>query len=265
MQKPNSERPSDEKLIAYLDGELEASERVAVEQALASDSELRERAARLTESAAALRGAFDEVLREALPERLIAAARGDGKIASLAAARAAKTEKTRVFPWIGERSWMAGVAASIVALMIGVGTGYFGHNTVSPPVGNLVENAAANYKLVNAGAAADVNADGDLKDVHAPNLKPWGLNYQGARYVVVEGHQATQMFYTPDKPGLEPLTVIVAPTSEADQRPLPDQSKDDVKVLHWRHGGHVYAIVGKWDWGPLWQIYGDIGWQLDAI
>ena len=71
-------RPSDERLIAYLDGELDERERAEIADALEHDGELRDRARRLTESAALLRAAFDEVVREPLPERLIAAARGEG-------------------------------------------------------------------------------------------------------------------------------------------------------------------------------------------
>ena len=71
------QKPSDEVLIAYLDGELDAGARAEVEAWLEQDAAMRERAAGLVESAQLLRAAFDPVLHEPVPERLLAAARGE--------------------------------------------------------------------------------------------------------------------------------------------------------------------------------------------
>ena len=68
-------RPSDERLIAYLDGELGENERAEIAHRLEQDAELRERAAQFSESGALVRAAFDETLHEPVPERLLAAAR----------------------------------------------------------------------------------------------------------------------------------------------------------------------------------------------
>ena len=69
-------RRSDDRLVAYLDGEVEASERRDIEAWLDSDPAARGKLAALAQSAELLREAFGEVLREPLPDRLIAAARG---------------------------------------------------------------------------------------------------------------------------------------------------------------------------------------------
>jgi anti-sigma factor RsiW len=50
-------QPTDERLIAYLDGELDESERAAMTLSLEQDAELRRRAAALSESATLLRTA----------------------------------------------------------------------------------------------------------------------------------------------------------------------------------------------------------------
>ena len=85
------QKPSDETLCAYLDGELDESERAEIAALLERDSDLRLAAQRLSESAALLRAAFDEVLREPLPERLIAAARGEtSKVVSIVTRAAAR-------------------------------------------------------------------------------------------------------------------------------------------------------------------------------
>ena len=70
------QKPSDETLIAYLDGELDTESRSEVESWLEADAELRDYVAALAASAAALRAAFEPVVHEPVPERLLAAARG---------------------------------------------------------------------------------------------------------------------------------------------------------------------------------------------
>ena len=277
------QRPSDEKLIAYLDGELPESERAEIASALEHDAELRLAAQRLGESAALLRAALDEVLREPLPARLIAAARGETtRVVSIALrVKRAMVEQRRW--WIG-----VPVAASLMGLMIGGGLGYFagdeqGTTAAEQAQADLaarswLDNIAGYHKLfVNAGAGdtglADVpaNADDARKgsqklpaDFRMPNLKPWGLVFQGARFLIVEGRPATQLFYTTDNKALGPITLVVGSSSKPDLAPTFDH-RDDLNVLYWRHHGHAYALVGTADIGYLWNIANDIAWQLDAI
>ena len=71
------QKPSDERLIAYLDGELAESERAEIAAWLEGDPALREYARAPERERGAAARAFDEVLHEPLPERLIAAARGE--------------------------------------------------------------------------------------------------------------------------------------------------------------------------------------------
>jgi hypothetical protein len=67
---------SDETVMAYVDGELDDPMRAAVEAAMATDSELRRRIARHRELRVRLQREFDPVLREPIPEQLIAAVKG---------------------------------------------------------------------------------------------------------------------------------------------------------------------------------------------
>ena len=238
---------------------------------------------RLSESATLLRAAFDEVLREPLPERLIAAARGEtSKVVSIV---------TRVRRGMAQqRRWWIGipVAASLMGLLIGGGLGYFAGDEqgttaaqeaqANLATGSWLDSIAGYHKLfVNAGsndaALVDVPAnDGDARkvsqklppDFRLPNLKPWGLVFQGARFLVVEGRPATQLFYTTDNKALGPLTLVVGSASKPDLAPTFDH-RDDLNVLYWRHHGRAYALVGTADIGYLWNIANDIAWQLDAI
>ncbi len=281
------QKPGDERLIAYLDGELEEGARAEIAEQLERDAALREHAALLSESAGLLRAAFDEVLHEPLPERLIAAARGEtgGKVVHLGLARLKRIASQRRW-WIG-----VPVAASLLGLVVGGGLGYFAGNEENEQAveqvqaqlnlasASWLDSLAGYHKLfVNAGsndvALADVPPnDNDAvrkvaqklpSDFHLPNLKPWGLVFQGARFIFVEGRPATQLFYTTDNKALGPVTVVVGGTSKPDLAPTFDH-RDDVTMVYWRHHGRAYAVVGTANIGYLWNIASDLAYQFDAI
>ena len=74
---------SDEVLMAYADGELDAKTRSQVQEALATDPDVARRVAAHMALRASVRASFDKVLDEPLPERLIAAARASGTSKSI--------------------------------------------------------------------------------------------------------------------------------------------------------------------------------------
>ena len=67
---------SDEIVMAYVDGELGDAPRAALELAMTTDPDLAQRVARHRELRKRVQGAFDPVLAEPVPERLLAAAKG---------------------------------------------------------------------------------------------------------------------------------------------------------------------------------------------
>lgn len=101
---------SDETVMAYVDGELDDATRASVEAALATDPDLAQRVARHRELRNRVQDAFDPVLAEPVPERLLAAAKGiaanarDGNIVAL------KRIPARRWTW---PQWGA-IAASLV-------------------------------------------------------------------------------------------------------------------------------------------------------
>ena len=106
---------SDETVMAYADGELDAATRAAVEAAAASDPKLAQRIARHQALRQRLRSSFDPVLEEPLPERLVATARGlssetRGAVVPLRRAAAARWSLPQ---------WAALAASLIVGLLLG--------------------------------------------------------------------------------------------------------------------------------------------------
>jgi anti-sigma factor RsiW len=290
------QRLGDDRLIAYLDGELETAQRREIEAWLDADPAARQQLAALADSTHLLRLAYDEVLHEALPDRLIAAARGETIEAQAPA---------RILPFKGRagartvtsnRWWIAlPVAASLFGLVVGGGAAYLGIAKLLPdnvagkrPAveaaaanGAWLDNAAGYFKLfVNAGdnPALDVAATGDPREAlqkisqslpqegRLPelNLKPWGLSFRGAKLVVAEGRPAAELVYTTDNKAIGPLTLIIGSSKLPNISPTFDR-RQDVNLLYWRHEGRAYALVGQAEIGYLWGIANDVAWQLDAI
>jgi anti-sigma factor RsiW len=289
------QKRADETLVAYLDGELDAADRQEVEAWIDADPEVRDRLAALAGSADLVRSAYADIVDEPIPERLIAAARGES------VASAAPHEAQILFlkrpQWIPRPAavsrWQVGfaAAAALFGLIVGGAGTYVGMNALTganasaerqlaaATASGWLDNAAGNYKLiVNAGdqIPMDVPASNDPTEalqkisqtlpqqVRLPDLKPWGLSFRGARLVVVEGRPGVQLVYTTDNKAIGPLTLVIGATKQPDIAPTFDR-RQDVNMLYWRHQGRAYALVGQTDIGYLWGIANDVAWQLNAI
>ncbi len=278
-------QPSDETLIAYLDGELDAAARDDVAMAVERDPQLRARVGALTDSAATLRAAMDDVLREEVPQRLIDAARGarERGVIDLVAERARRSAATLQVGWSTRRFWTSAAVAASVCLIVGAGGGYIAAlSPAAPPVQqasgpSYFDNLAGYHRLlINAGVneqgLVDVPANGDQgrKNIQKlpagfrlPDLKKLGLSFDGARYLIVEGQPATQLFYVSQDKKLGSVTMVVGATRKPDQ-PISSERRDDMNFVYWRHAGHAYALVGSADVNALRDIAKVIYTQLGA-
>jgi anti-sigma-K factor RskA len=119
---------SDETLMAYADGELDAAARAAVESAMQDDPQIEKRVAQHRALRLRVQAAYSTELSEALPERLLKAARPDpsqkgGNIVNLQEARAAMERSApRAAPRWPSRQSAGALAASLV---VGVAVGFF--------------------------------------------------------------------------------------------------------------------------------------------
>jgi anti-sigma factor RsiW len=289
-------RLNDDRLVAYLDGEIEDAERAEIEAWLVHDPAARQTLAGLARSADLVRQAYDEVLLEPVPERLATVARGDP--AAPAGARVlAFVPRRRAAAGGATPRWRAAlpIAASLFGFLVGGGGAYFGvghflwigaaGDTAPPAIEAAIaknlwlDDAAGYFKLVAAAGDTgliDVPANGDARQalqkisqsitqqVRLPDLKPWGLNFRGARLVVLDGRPAAQLVYTTDNKAIGPMALIIGSSKQPDISPAFDH-RQDVNMLYWRHQGRAYVLVGQADIGYLWGIGNDVAWQLDAI
>jgi anti-sigma factor RsiW len=288
------QKHSDEALIAYLDGELDPAEQRHVEAWLDADPGARDRMSALTRSADLVRSAYADIANEPVPERLLAAARGETAApAPLPQAEVVVLPRRRAAGPVLGRSRYIGLAAAaaLFGIVIGgtgtyLGTGFLpkGSDAEQTQLATAaaqriwLDNAAASYKLaVNAGDGmlVDVPASNNPREalqrisqtvpqVRLPDLKPWGLTLRGARLVVVDGRPAAQLVYVADDKALGAVTLVISAAKQPDQSPTIER-RQDVNLLYWRNQGRAYALVGQADVGYLWGIANDIAWQLRAI
>ena len=267
------QRPSDELLVAYLDGEVDESQFAEITAWLDRDPSLRARLTSLSETTALIREAFEPVLREPVPERLFAATHP-------------KPESTVVaFPpkaagWIRNHStrWWVGMAAaaSFACFMFGASITYVANEhqpNVSATDVKLDNFASYHLDLVKNAEAASPDSfwiskdpkDQNLpSDIILPDLKPWGLVYVGGRVLKSDGKPCYQFSYVTDNKDLGPVTVFVTNSNEPDVEPTYD-TRDGVNFLYWRHRGHGYYIVGGANKGWMWSLKNDIAYQLKAM
>jgi anti-sigma factor RsiW len=287
------QKHSDEALVAYLDGELDAAEQRHVEAWLDADPAVRDRLDALARGADLVRGAYADIANEPVPEHLLAAARGEtAGGASQEAEILVLPQRRFIGPVPGHRRHIGfAAAAALFGLILG-GLGTYAGMGLLPRGDSGAEsqaaaaaaqriwldNAAASYTLaLNAGDGMliDVPASSNprealqrisqgLPQVRFPDLKPWGLTLRGARLVVVDGRPAAQLVYVTDDKAIGPLTLVIAATKQSDVSPTIER-RQDVNLLYWRNQGRAYALVGQADIGYLWGIANDVAWQLRAI
>jgi hypothetical protein len=140
MNKDDTDMHFDEEtLAAYVDGELDSETIAAIESAMQSDSDLAARIEQHRKFRSLVSGAFDDVLEEAIPDRLLQTARTApaGNVVSLDSARA--TTSKRTWSW---REWGAMAASLLVGVLIARGIGQRGEQSLVAQDGRLVASGA---------------------------------------------------------------------------------------------------------------------------
>jgi hypothetical protein len=175
MAMANQSKPWVESLlVAYVDKQLEPAQMAAVEEIIREDPEARAIAAVLRRSAAAVKSAYDQPLREPVPARLLAAV-GLEEAAIEGNAVPLRARKRRL-----EHATIVALAASLAALVIGFGAGYW--------------QAAPSGDIRLAGAPADGPDSGQ---------------YEAALYQALQGGTAgTQVSYVDATDGRGAVTIV---------------------------------------------------------
>lgn len=169
----------DSTLLAWLDGELPATDAAQVAAAVAADPELQALAAAHRALAGRLRAGFDAVLAEPVPARLIAATTAPAAtVTDLAAVRAARAAQASAPP----RRWLPQFAALAASLAIGLLVGRATLDQAAPglvvtgPAGmqaGAVLEVALNDQLAAAPVAGPVRVALSFRDGQGRVCRSW--------------------------------------------------------------------------------------------
>lgn len=235
----------EEKLSAYLDGELPEAEAREIEAALENDPALKAELEAVMAADLLAQDAFGDMLDEPVPAALAAAVR-DAPEAATANVATAPTG----------RSWWA-AAAVVLALGLGGAGGYMTGLTQGVPVaaapGWLVD--IADYHAVYAGQQRHLVEVGAEEADHirtwlsatvgapvpTPDLTEHGLTFRGARLLVAAGKPVAQLMYTDAEARVVALCLIATDTP---REGIATQTIGDFDMVSWGGNGANYVIVG---------------------
>lgn len=138
---------SDETLMAYVDGELDANARAEVEEYLASSPDGRERLEVFQATGRGLSELFEQPMREPVPQRLLDAVIASDNVVPFGAVRRHKSTRTQSY-------WPAALAACLTVLAAGGSAYWYGHSAGKLDRNFGVEVAADGRRVASKALAA---------------------------------------------------------------------------------------------------------------
>ena len=233
----------EEKLSAFLDGELPDAEAREIETALAQDPELQAELDALIAADAAAAQVFDDMLASPVPAALAAAVRD-----------APAPQPVANVPHAPKGWWAA--AAVVLALGLGGAGGYFsGVSQVPVAAASGWLDDIADYHRVYAGQSRHlVEVAADEADhirtwltnsvgaqVPTPDLTAHGLTFRGARLLVAAGKPVAQLMYTDAEDRVVALCLIA---SDAPRDSVATRTIGDFDMVVWGGSDANYVVVG---------------------
>lgn len=215
---------TDERLTAYLDGELDADEQAQIEAALATSPELCKRLAALDVPVSELRDAFDRTLAAAPPPPAFPAA-----------------------PRRAMAPWGAAVAA---AALLGVALGGLLFRQPAPDWTDAVANYQSLYVTETLSAPplppqtqrmSVAALSGQLGVDLTPLIALEEIEFRRAQMLGIDGAPLVQMAYLAD--GTVPVAICVTPIS-GDDTSTRLERLFGMEAASWTANGHGYLIIG---------------------
>lgn len=260
-----SQMPTDEELVAYIDGELPLAARQAIDEALAASPELCARLEELHLGDRPFREAFDLLLDQAPVERMLA------RLSEQSAPVAVK-------PVAGPRTdWRAAGIAAMVLLSVGLG---FAVGWGSKPVEQKIveieklvpvapargwRQAVADYQaLFTTESLTPDQGDGSALAQVSQRLglaldqaavSDGGVAFRRATLLAFNGKDLAQLAYLGDD-GV-PLAFCILRSASADAGPA-FEVRNDLGIVHWVEKGYGFMLIGKLPEQRLGTIAGDL-------
>ncbi|KHA70492.1 transcriptional regulator [Pseudomonas chlororaphis] len=230
--------PSDEQLVAYLDGELDGDDRHQLDHAIAEDSLLSLRVQWLSRSNLPYRKAYDELAQQAPLDRLQA------RLDAIPSPQR---------PGFNRRWFIGGAAAALVAGGVLADRLFLGwHAAQSNNWRALVGDYMALYvpQTLDHLPTDEASQRAQLRTVDARlglNLSPATLKLPGAEFkraqmLEYDGVPIAQIVYLDLKHG--PLALCVTRSNSGSQ-PLAHERRHAMNVVYWTEREHAWMLIGR--------------------
>jgi anti-sigma factor RsiW len=257
--------PEDGMLVAYIDGELDAGEKLALERKLSAEPALIARLADLRRGGRDFAKAYDPLLAAAPADRLRTMVRG------LAVPRPAGRMPARM---------LAAIAAAIVIFAVGAAAGYFGPRlggfaqqaVVEPQPPNWRQVVAEYVTLTTSATLNAIPVDQALLDKQVSALsKQVSLPISSAKLALphaylkkaeafeFRGRPLVQFGYLAPDSG--PLAFCIIVNGRPDAAPAFEQ-REGSNIVFWTKDGRGYMLIGKAPRDALEQYAGDLAKRL---
>jgi hypothetical protein len=229
--------PSDEQLVAYLDGELDGEYRDQLDSAIAEDSLLSLRVQWLSRSNLPYKNAYDELAQQAPLERLQA------RLDAIPAPQR---------PGFNRRWFIGGAAAALLAGGVLADRLFLGwHAAQSNDWRALVGDYMALYvpQTLDHLPTDEASQRAQLRTIDARlglNLSPATLKLPGAEFkraqmLEYDGVPIAQIVYLDAKHG--PLALCVTRSNSGTQ-PLAHERRREMNVVYWTEREHAWMLIG---------------------
>jgi anti-sigma factor RsiW len=225
----------DSLLVAYVDGELDREAALNVEAALATDPQASQTVEMFRETAALLRGAYDD--------RFFAVT---GPVPGPPHRRALRQPR---------HGWA--IAASLVAAIVGFGGGVAWGGRTPSERAELISEVASDHQIYSRETKHLVEVPADQvahltawlgqrldRKLEAPDLAAAGLRFAGGRMLVVNDRPVAELMYTRDH-GL-PIGVYVTQMAGG-ASPISVDQRGLERLATWIAGGYAYVVAGEID------------------
>lgn len=234
----------EDKLSAFLDGELPEAEAREIEAALAADPKLQAMLDTLMAADAVAQEEFAAILDEPVPIELASA------IQNAPATPAANAPNPpRPMGWLT-------AATAVIALAIGGALGYLGGASQSAQVGaapgwlvdiadyhavyaaqkrHLVEVPADEADHIQTWLSQSVGAE-----VRIPDLSEQGLTFQGARLLVANGKPVAQLMYTDAQ---EQVVALCQIKSDTPRDGFAQSNINAFDMVTWGAAGSNFVVI----------------------
>jgi anti-sigma factor RsiW len=251
--------PIETRLTAYIDGEANREEKLAVEELLAKDADVHQVYDRLRHGSDVGRKLFDEILREPVPLALVRS------IKSAPPPKIREVRRSRPAMKLAPSGKQA-LAAALILFVIGGGIGYLfgsqpGAARLTLPVApsqshSFPDDIAAAQRIYLRQSSHVVEVGPTRTDdivtwltgtvgvrFNVPDLASEGLVFQGARLLVAAGKPTGQLIYR-NIDGEMISICFLKDASGSDSGDFNEVIKDDIGIVSWHRDGVGYAIVG---------------------